>query len=286
MNDLISEFIAQQFTPEAIEDVKRSFDLFEVFNSRDHEEKLIDVLADSNITAIEQKDGVMRVLHELADNILLAHTIKTYDDTSLFTKNEIMSSMFLVQHLEDSSPFQIALESNENDEEILAFIVSELSVLTTVDVMTAIADFRPTILKTLKEYLSSKELEQEVPRVDKYIKMLKDLKDFSKKDDLIGLKLIQSGMLLGQNIETYASFVQGIDTANADDLAWNILSLLYMTPEGVNSPILAYRKYSHIFFDNINVIGMVENKLAVHLDKFNEYQKVLHETTRVSQASS
>lgn len=286
MNDLISEFIAQQFTPEAIEDVKRSFDLFEVFNSRDHEEKLIDVLADSNITAIEQKDGVMRVLHELADNILLAHTIKTYDDTSLFTKNEIMSSMFLVQHLEDSSPFQIALESNENDEEILAFIVSELSALTTVDVMTAIADFRPTILKTLKQYLSSKELEQEVPRVDKYIKMLKDLKDFSKKDDLIGLKLIQSGMLLGQNIETYASFVQGIDTANADDLAWNILSLLYMTPEGFNSPILAYRKYSHIFFDNINVIGTVENKLAMHLDKFNEYQKVLHETTRVSQASS
>jgi hypothetical protein len=286
MNDLITEFIAQQFTPEAIEDVKRAFDLFEVFNSRDHEEKLIDVLADSNITAIEQKDGLMRVLHELADNILLAHTIKTYDDTSLFTKNEIMSSMFLVQHLEDSSPFQIALESNENDEEILAFIVSELSALTTVDVMTAIADFRPTILKTLKEYLSSKELEQEVPMVDKYIKMLKDLKDFSKKDDLIGLKLIQSGMLLGQNIETYASFVQGIDTANADDLAWNILSLLYMTPEGFNSPILAYRKYSHIFFDNINVIGMVENKLAMHLDKFNEYQKVLHETTRVSQASS
>jgi hypothetical protein len=286
MNDLISEFIAQQFTPEAIEDITRSFDLFEVFNSRDHEEKLIDVLTDSNITAIEQKDGVMRVLHELADNILLAHTIKTYDDTSLFIKNEIMSSMFLVQHLEDSSPFQIALESNENDEEILAFIVSELSALTAVDAMTAIVDFRPTILKTLKEYLSSKELEQEVPMVDKYIKMLKDLKDFSKKDDLIGLKLIQSGMLLGQNIETYASFVQGIDTANVDDLAWNILSLLYMTPEGFNSPILAYRKYSHIFFDNINVIGMVENKLAMHLDKFNEYQKVLHETIRVSEASS
>lgn len=286
MNELISEFVASQFTPELIEDILRSFELFEVFNSQDHEEKLIDVLTDSNLTPIDQKDGVFKAIHAIVNHILEAHTIETYNDTPLHVKNEILSALFLVQHLEDSTPFQIALESHENDEEILAFIISQLSSLEVTDVMTAIASFRPSVLKMLKQYLVSKEQEENIPKVEKYIKILKDLKAFSKKDDLIGLKLTESGMLLGQNLQTYASFVQGIDIGDVDTLAWNILSLLYMTPDGFNSPILAYRRHSHIFFEDMSVIGMVENKLAMHLNRFNEYQKALHEKIRLSEAGS
>jgi hypothetical protein len=286
MNELISEFVGYQFTPETIEDIKRSFELFEVFNNQDHEEKLIEVIMDSNMTSVEQKDGVYKAIHLIADSILEAHTIETYNSTSLYIKNEILSALFLVQHLEDSRPFQIALESNENDEEILAFIISELSTLEVVDVMTAIASFRPTVLRTLKEYLQTKEIEESIPKVEKYVKILKDLKEYTKRNDLLGLKLTESGMLLGQNLIVYASFIQSIDVGDMDGLAWNILSLLYMSPEGYNSPILAYRKYSHVFFDEMNVIGIVENRLAAHLANFNEYQKAVYEKNRLSKTSS
>jgi hypothetical protein len=93
-------------------------------------------------------------------------------------------------------------------------------------------------------------------------------------------------MLLGQNLIVYASFIQSIDVGDMDGLAWNILSLLYMSPEGYNSPILAYRKYSHVFFDEMNVIGIVENRLAAHLANFNEYQKAVYEKNRLSKTSS
>jgi hypothetical protein len=286
MNELVSEFISQQFTPEAVEDFKRAFELFNAFNSLDDDEKLIDILTDSNLTSIDQKDAIYKAVNDSADKILSAHTIRTYDDVSLAVKNEMMSALFLVQHLEDSKPFQIALESPENDDEILAFIISELSTLDKLDVMSAIADFRPSVLKQLKAYLLSKETEDTTPVVDKYIKTLKEFKAFSKKDDLIGLQLTESGMLLGQRLETYAGYISNIEVRDLDTLSYHILSLLYMTPEGINSPILAYRRSSHVLFDDLAVVSNVENKLASLVANFNEYQKALNEKIRLSETGS
>lgn len=286
MNELLTEFISNNFTPEAIEDIKRALDLFDAFNSQDYEHLLLDPLYNSNTTAIEQRDDVLKAIHKLSDDILLAHTIETHPGTSLFFKVEVMSALFLVMHLEDSLPFMLALESNDSDEEILAFIISGLSTLDLTDVMVGISAFRPSMLKMLSQYLTAKNAEADMPRVEKYLKTIKEFKTFTNRKDLIGFKLTEGGMLLGQHLKTYATFIQDMEVKDIDSLALNILSILYMSSDGFNSPILAYRKFSHVFFEDINVISMVEDKLSYHLGKFNEHMKAVYEKNRLSQAST
>jgi hypothetical protein len=59
-----------------------------------------------------------------------------------------------------------------------------------------------------------------------------------------------------------------------------------MTPEGINSPILAYRRSSHVLFDDLAMVSNVENKLASLVANFNEYQKALNEKIRLSEIGS
>jgi len=294
MNELITEFIGEQFTSEAIDEIKKSIELFDVYNALDYEDKMIELLMDGNLTSTDQKDGIVKIINDTLDLILEAHTISVYTNTPIYIKNELLSALFLVQHLEDSRPFLIALESQDNDDEILAYILSELSELDVTDVLTAIASFRPAILKQLKVYLQSKDTDSEITGIEKHIKILKELEQFCEKEDLIGLKLTKSGMLLGQNLETYAKFISDLDVKKQDDLTAHILSLLYMTPEGLNSPILAYRQKVHIFFNENDataitgntLAALIENKLALLVANFNEYQKALNEKIRLSQVSS
>jgi hypothetical protein len=286
MNELISEFINNYFTDEVIEDLRQAYDLFEVFSNQDHEEKIIDALTNSNISTTDQKDAVLKAVHDVADSILDAHTIKTYDDVCLSVKNKILTALFLIQHLEDSKPFLIALESQDNEEEILAFIISELTNIEPCDVMLSIADFRPSLLVNLKKYLESMQVDTEqTDSVDKYVSILKELKDYTKQNDLIGLKLTESGMLLGQRLFTYASFISDIPVNNIDSLALQILSLIFMTAEGLNNPIVTYQRNSHLFFDDAMMMGKVENSISSQLANFNEYRKALHEKNRLLETS-
>jgi hypothetical protein len=286
MNELISEFITNYFTEEVIDDIRQAYDLFTVFNNQDHEEKIIDALTDSNLPGIDQKDVVLKIIHATADTILEAHTIKTYDDVCLSVKNKILTALFLIQHLENSTPFLIALESQDNEEETLAFIISELTNIEPSDVMLAVADFRPSLLTNLKKYLESlqNDSEQTEP-ISKYITMLKELKEHTKQDDLIGLKLTESGMLLGQKLFTYSSFISDIPVSTVDNLGLQILSLIFMTAEGLNNPIVTYQRNSHLFFDDVLMMGKVENSISGHLANFNEYRKALYEKNRLSEVS-
>ena len=56
--------------------------------------------------------------------------------------------------------------------------------------------------------------------------------------------------------------------------ALNILSVIYMSLEGYNSPLLVFRKYSYRLLQDLNRVSRVETKLLNIIADFTDYKKV------------
>ena len=61
--------------------------------------------------------------------------------------------------------------------------------------------------------------------------------------------------------------------------ALNMLSVLYLSTDGFNSPIITYRKYSSRVFNDLDAISRVEVKLLGYIAKVEELLKAKNESS-------
>lgn len=290
MDDLIIGYIQDRFTDELQEEIIRSFDLFDFFEYNQAYSGFVDILMNASYESSEStQDKFISELHKKLDYVLQQHTIVTVEDTDIWTKNELLTALGRLQHLEDYSAVIHTLESMVSDEEELSIILSDVCALDEQTVMSAISEFNPTVLETLKTYIYQIESERDVS-TERPLKLIEGLRLFTTEvcKDSIVAKLLQSGLLPGQRFETYLSFVQSdlhVEN-NTVKTAENILSLLIASSDGYNAPITVYRKYSMQILGNLNLVTEVEVKILGLIAKYSEIKKVNDEKARLSSASA
>lgn len=284
MDELLILFIETYFTEEFQEEIIKSFDLFDFYEYNQAYQGFIDIASSQGtISTDDLKDQFVQELNNKLDFVLDQHTIKVTAETTLQQKNQILASLGHLQKLEDYTGIIRMLESFESDEEQLATIISDCTLMDKTEIMTLIVSFSPSILSTLKEYIYQKE--EATPKYQSRSDIVSNLKLYSKftNGNTIGSQLAKNGALLGQRFFEYLPYVEDMFVVQNDHnaTALNILSVLYMSIDGFNSPLLVYRKFSYTILQDLNLVSKVEAKLLEGISKYTEFKKAHHESIKL-----
>lgn len=285
MDELIDNFLDSYFTDEFIVEVKRSFSLFEFFEYNQAFSGFIDIISEqSNVTTDDLRDKFVIELQTKLNYILAQHNVKLIEDSTVYQKNEIILALAHLQNLEDYTGIIRCLESNRSDEEQFATIISDTSMLSIEEVLTILEFISPMTLETLKQFIYAKENEQEQSNIIP-VDLLANFKMFHELNGIntLGAQLVENGVLMGSRFETYLEFIIGdLVTTDVNQTALNILSCIYLSTDGYNSPLLVYRKHSYKFIQDLIKTGAVETAMLSLIANFSEYKKVQIEKTRLS----
>lgn len=285
MDELIDSFLESYFTDEFIVEVKRSFSLFDFFEYNQAFAGFVDIISEQgNVTTDDLKDRFVIELQTKLDYILTQHEVKLVEDTTVYQKNEIILALAHLQNLEDYTGIIRCLESNRSDEEQFATIISDTSMLSIEEVLTVLEYINPSTLETLKEFIYAKENEQEQSNVIP-VDLLTNFKLFHGLNgkNTLGAQLVENGVLMGSRFETYLDYIStDIVTTDINQTALNILSSIYLSIDGYNSPLLVYRKHSFKFIQDLIKTGAVETAILSLIANFSEYKEVQIEKARLS----
>lgn len=285
MDILVSEYVNQTFTEEYKQDILTSFDLFEKFNYLDYEESLIDVINNqSYVTGSDLKDSFVLELNKKLDYVINQHEIYLTDEATVEDKIEIMSALYCFQNLEDYTGVIRMLESFESDYEILSVIISDICMLTSTRMMAILDRFSPSLLINMKLYITNLEATKENNDERADNKILINLKKYFKflEQSCLAEYFIRDGIRIEQRFYSYISYCENNIVSSYDEItAKNFLSIILMSSDGYNNPLMVYRKYGYRILQDLNRVSSVETHVIRLLNNFNERKKAEDEKNRL-----
>lgn len=288
MDDLIHLVLETYFSEEAQEEIRRSFDLFDHF---EYSKVYADLGTLACLHGQESSDSIVdrfnALVKEGLDDVLKEHTIVLIPEATIKDRNEICLALAHIQDLQDYTGIIRILESFQSDDIQLARILADMSMYDESRILELIQSFESKVLEILKSYIYEKEKAQ--PQKDDYI--ARSVRDnfllFTKLfgNATTGSKMLESSVVMGERMATYLTFFQDDLVSQSDEeTALNILSVIYYSCDGYNSPLLLYRKYSNYILQDLVRVTRVENNVMALISKFLEFIKAEDEKARLLQA--
>lgn len=287
MDILISNYLQDSFTPELKTQLQTAFRLYDSFELQDYESDFIDLLMMQEMSHAEDThDQFIMIVNEKLDFIINEHRLKLTDEATLYHKVQILEALYAVQHLNDYSNIAIVLESNEDPEIQLTDILSQLCELKAATIFPLIESFDPSALDLLKQFVYGREEATGMPMtslIELQKKVLENFKLFLvfaeknlKTQKPLAVHVVESGFMVGQPLERYIPFVKdGLNAVNFDQLSVDVLSIILLTDEGYNNPLITYRQHSHLLLDELTIITRVDSILVHILGLFETYRELV-----------
>lgn len=283
MDTLIEGYIKNTFHPDFCDLIKEAFILMDNFELPDYEFDFVNLLLSSD-DAMPQatQDHFTTLIHQKLDFIIHSHLITLNDTTALHQKVAVLEGLYAVQHLNDYSNIVTILDSEYDHEEKLAEILEQVANITSLEFLTILKKFDKAILDTLKNYIYGKELNEgkiftsytETQR--NIINNLKLFKKFNNDKKCLGIHLLDSSVLIGAPLKAYVPYVNDYLTNNDyKQLSLDLFSLLLLSNEGFNNPILAFRKHSGLLLDDLHSITKIDTLLTGLMLSFDKYKNNL-----------
>lgn len=286
MDDILALFVETYYNEQQADDINKALDLFDYFEYNQAFPGLIDIVVEHSATSNENLiDSFTAAINQRLNFLLEQHTVKLVDEATIDQKNQILNALGHLQKLQDYSGVIGVLESLEDDTEKLTNILSDHVLMDQTELMTLIVSFSEDLLTKLKEYIYAVEdatpSEDEPARLD-IISNLKLFNEFTEGKTIAAVAM-QDGSRVSERFSTYLAFFKDeIVTKDTDQTAANLLSVLYMSIDGYNSPLLVYRKYSLSILNDLTLVSKVEVSLLNLIASYSEFKKVKHEATRLS----
>lgn len=282
MNNEIIDYIESNFTQELASEIQTSFNIIYSYEYDGLEQKIIELLANGSYMDYDTlKDNIYQEILNSLYFIIKEHKIKLIDEATLTEINDFLKALLLLQQQEDYQPIIIALESDDEDIDKLADVISIVSNFTKDDVLRLVEDFDTTILNTLKIYIYNKENNINTNTSNKsIIDNLTLFVAFIKNDFTSS---ITSSIQLEATIDIYLNyFIDDILESDNDQAAIIILTLLYMSEDSYNRPLEQYRNISSVIYNDLIKINKIETILISTINKFNEYKEIENAKNRLS----
>jgi len=289
-DEQIDEYIETHLSPELSDEINASFILFDAFEYQNPYVKMLDVLNDlSNEDSEITQREFLEVFSTGLDELLQAHQVVVFPETDLSTKNQILAVLYRLQKLEDPIPVLKILESDKSDEEKLAAIIDQYSLLSEGEVLSAVESIQPSSLQVLQTYLYGQEKSEEEPKTNEEIQksdlLIKNLRDYIHiaGEGSLAEEMMVNGINPGKNFDLYYPFIASL-IENPDDgvIAKNILSAFFMSSNTFSEPLKAYRAFSEKLVHDSARIPKIEIKISGLLEDLRNYQKVTHEARSLS----
>lgn len=290
--EVIQSFTSSNYSLEMQQVYQDSLALMDVFEYNVIYEQLNDVFFDPESEDPElaslrfhetMAQGIRKVLEE--------HSIVLFEEVKLDQANKVLSSLFLIQSVEDYVPILRILESNQMSEETFGMVVEQLTDIGMGTVMAMLDSENsnlPQALDGIKRFLQDKEAAASPPSVD-VSESRKRMEEYFQAcgTDNIAYLLLSSGMMLEQPAAVYYPYVdEGLVTDNDEDTAKNLLSFFLMSSDTFAAPLESYRRYSESLLHDNARIQRVEEFFMKELAKYEQYKSAQREARSIQNKTS
>lgn len=283
MDLLTSKYFEANFNPEVVNLFSRTFNAFDDFNLPDYEIGYANVLGmEDNISPEDMKDAIVGLTYDNIKTIFEAHSFQLNSEATFSERVEILEGLYKLQGLSDYTTVMAELGTSETEDEKFAEVLSQVTTLSTETILSILGQVEPIFIETLQSFVEEKEkalghkLTSSVELQRKIVDNLKTFKAFMdselKQKTAIGFTVVDSNVILGQPLESYMPFVKdGLVSGDLDQLTLDIYSVILLTDEGYNDPLVTYRKYSHLLLDDAMSIARVDSLLLNLISKYHTY---------------
>jgi len=290
MDPFIAEYLAQNYMPDLVVELHRSFELLEAYNIVDHETAILDLLMTAEYyDPNEIYDGVLMAIRSQLKAVLQAHTIVLHDETTIPQYNEWAEAFKLFEDLDDYSTIARWLESSMPADALLPEIIAFLSTQSVTECWDQLADFDENLLDEMRAYIAQQdqkrviEQAETVADTDKILMRLKALQDYLKDERALGVRLAASGFLPGRPIHLYKGVI-GLpwQETNVRQLAIDIFSIILLSDEHALPISQTYRQYSGVFLNQLSTIQKVDIEIVKLSLGFADYEKAMTAPTNTA----
>jgi len=255
-----------------------SFEIFEEANIEGHENDFIGLLMEeSNIDKSNLAPMFQDMAIDLLFSILMDYGIKLKEDTPHSFLNSVCKGLDSIQYYIDADGITMIVESDLDIEEKFADILSAVIDLDKDLLFVYLEEVNVSLIDKIEELFNNRIM---VPTIDietqaslfKIKTKIKDFLRFLGNDDLIGVKLLNAGVLVGAPFEQYMRYFEHkLDEMVNDQAAKELMILLYMSLDGSQALSIVYQKYSSVLFHDLDKISKVfsqMNKLTLEFDRY------------------
>ena len=290
MKDDILTYINTTLPYELQVDIKRSIDLFDLFEIEEYQDNLSNLLmSDDNSDPAQTQDSFLGIIKSTIDFILINHTL-ILNESSFSNYNEILSSLYILQDLYDYTTVEKYLIEDEDSLTRISKILALYCNLSPVDIMLLIKDYDYSLLSKIKEIADNSKgmvyQPEVVERIINIVNIEKAYSSFSKLGTL-AIRLLNKGFKPNYEFRHYLPFIKddilATDPDNIDkgidlltSMVANIISLGLFSSDGYEAFLAGEDKFKNLLrlylADMVpNVTENLINKLSLNIDGFYGY---------------
>ena len=274
MDELLATVLKTYYSPEALEEVYRSFGLFGLFNYSEAVESFDEVINETDqFDSNYVQDHITSKLHEHLDFLLDHHGLALVQEASLQDKNELLTALYSLQYLENYEPIVRVLESTQEPEVQICRILEQVCSYDQSRIHSLIDQYRDVGLRYLREYINTKEIalesaEQTNDVIKQNLLLLHTIAPFEDFEQAV----LGSGLILGVPFASYLPLFED-EIVDQNDIAASVKRLMFMvmiSSDGAATPLKVFNDNIAAICKNPTLVSMISVQFNTLLGKFNE----------------
>ena len=271
MDDLINAYISTSYNTDMQETLYAAIKILDQVEYIEHLDRLNELIMSEQIMHdIDINLGAIAIVQESINAVLKMHTISCNSDTSLSTRIDILNALLEVQSLLDYRGLLDYLRSDACDDDKLIEIIQTTTTLSEIQICDAISEYDSKIITHLIELLEKREenndladTPEEIQLQSRLIQRLHVFSETLNDFTMLGNALVESGFMIGKPIISYMPFVKEYwSQFPTDTIAKHIVSLILISQEGLDNPLMVFRKHSTAFTSDPNYILRLDTEIS------------------------
>lgn len=272
MDELLAQYLIENVSPELALVVTKAHQLMMDFDPNYETTTYINIASlasESDPEEVKQSLLGQTRLDSLA--ITTSHGITVNDEITLQDINLINRGLYDLQYLENYLNIPDLLLTDLSNEEKMFYI---LETVTGVDnehfgELIEVVEDRAidSLVLFINERLSlmSVGVKDQDTLVTRSIALIKRLQDKAEWDSLLGVEVIEAGVEIGFPFDLYIDYVNHYFQVNpptsVDFIATNLLSVIYLTKQGVVDPLALFNDIKALLFDDTETQNQIAAKI-------------------------
>lgn len=275
------------FQPELKPVIYSGFNILEAFGVQFFEDKYVDLISRyDTINSDSKRDSFLFMLKKDILGIIQEHFIELNTDMDLELRelNEIAHFLYIIQNLEDYSWVIYRLASNDNNKNIFISLMCHVTIYTSeIRLREIVGKVDDKFIDTLRAYIESEhESMEEVIDIHR-LKYIQTFFKFINNHECLGRTLYDQGytnMTLKELLDVLdfdvAAHIDNLVMTDLPQAALDVLSMLIITSDQYNLPILKYNQSTFYFTTHmenvtklIGVITQMVSDFSLFLDATN-----------------
>lgn len=282
LSEDLASFILLAFNDTRKELIFEGFKILEGFSFPNYEDSYMEVVyAEDSVDHMLKLDLFVNQLEEHLTVVINQHGIELSSDipATLEELVEICNTLLILPNLEDMSFIRYRALSNEDPSDVLVQLLTRYSSLPMVRSMELVENVSQILIDSIKEVCGEECKESSITIDNNHLKYCNYFFEFIERTPCLGLKFFEEGYGNKLTLDELLKIItfpieEHLDRLlelNPSQAALDVLSLLLITKEDYDVPMVKFKELSEMFTTNTLYVTRLTNMMVAILNDFGMF---------------